>query len=49
MDRDACELLAHDLALACVQPGAHLNAEHMYTIGDGAGAADGAGRSIEGG
>src|SRR5439155_8085208 len=46
---DAAYVVVHQLALACVQPGPHLDPERADAIADGAGAADRPRRAVEGG
>src|SRR5439155_9429264 len=47
VDGNAPHIVAHQLALASVQPGPHLDPERADAIADGAGAADRARRSVK--
>ena len=47
MHSDAADLIAADLALAGVQPGAHFDAEGLYRVSDCHRAADRSLRSVE--
>jgi hypothetical protein len=44
---EAAEVVVADFALACMQPGSHLDAEWLHSVGDRASAADTACGTVE--
>src|SRR5262245_31572314 len=47
VDGNAPELIAHDFAFAGVQTGSHIDPERAHIVRNSAGAAHGAGRTVE--